>query len=127
MKKFLIILLLLVPLFANGQDWFKANAIRYAVDGGEFSEWQKCNISVFFEDGMKVKIYATETHTLRRIKDAVNDVSEDGISYVFWQGVDEKGENCIVCLKSDQANYIHLMITYIKENLVICYNLIPDK
>lgn len=39
--------MLLVPLFANGQNWFKVNAIRYAVDGGEFSEWQKCNISVF--------------------------------------------------------------------------------
>ena len=127
MKKILILLLLFIPLFANAQDWFKANAIRYAVDGSEFSEWQRCNISVFFEGGTKVKIYATDTHTLRRTKDATEDIDEHGISYVFWQGVDEKGEDCIVCIKSDQKNFIHLMITYIKENLVICYNLIPDK
>ena len=127
MKRILILIFLLVPLLANAQDWFKANAVRYAANGNEFSEWQKCDINVFFEGSTKVKIYTKETHILRRIKDATEDIDEHGISYVFWQGVDEKSEDCIVCIKSAQASYIHLMITYIKQNLVICYNLIPDK
>lgn len=126
MKKLLILLLLFAPLLANAQDWFKVNAVRFAVDN-EYSEWQDTNIDVFFAEDMKVKIYAEETHTIRGIKSAEEHVDESGISSVFWLGVDEKGKDCIVCIKSDQATYIHLMVTFIEDNFVICYNLIPDK
>lgn len=127
MKKILILLFLCAaPLCMNAQDWFKANAVRFAVDN-EYSEWQKTNIDVFFAEDMKVKIYAEETHTIRGIKNPEEHVDESGVSSVFWLGVDEKGKDCIVCIKSDQATYIHLMVTFIEDNFVICYNLIPDK
>ena len=126
MKKLLILLLLLAPLLANAQDWFKVNAVRFAVDN-EYSEWQDTNIDVFFAEDMKVKIYAEETHTIRGIKSAEEHVDESGISSVFWLGVDENGKDCIVCIQSDQATYIHLLLTFIDDNFVICYNLIPDK
>ena len=93
----------------------------------KIAKWQKTNIDVFFAEDMKVKIYAEETHTIRGIKNAEEHVDESGVSSVFWLGVDEKGKDCIVCIKSDQATYIHLMVTFIEDNFVICYNLIPDK
>lgn len=126
MKKLLILLFLFAPLLVNAQDWFKVNAVRFAVDN-EYSEWQETNIDVFFAEDMKVKIYAEETHTIRGIKSAEEYVDESGISSVFWLGVDENGKDCIVCIKSDQATYIHLLLTFIDDNFVICYNLIPDK
>ena len=63
MKKILFLLLLLFPLFASAQNWFKANAVCYGANGSEFSEWKKCDINVFFEGGTKVKIYATDLST----------------------------------------------------------------
>lgn len=125
MKKALLLFFLLVPLFVNAQDWFRANAIRFATDG-EYSEWQKCNISVSIGDDMKVKIYAKENHTIRKVKNGDEMVDEFGVSHLFWMGVDENGSDCIICIKSDAKNYIHLMITFIKDNFVVCYNLIPD-
>lgn len=127
MKKILTLLLLLIPLLANGQDWFKANAVRYAANGSEFSEWQECDINVFFDDAVKVKIYAQETHVLRKIGSTVEDEGKNGVSHIFWQAVDEKSQDCIVCVSSDGSTFMHLKVTFIKENLVICYNLIPDK
>lgn len=129
MRKILLILIICFlskPIYAkNTSDWFKANAVCVAIDN-EYSEWQKCNISVLFDDDMKVKIYADETHTIRGIKSAEEHVDESGISSTFWLGVDEKGKNCIVCIQSDQATYIHLLLTFIDDNFVIRYNLIPD-
>ena len=125
-KRIFIALLLLAPLFANAQDWFKANAICFATDG-EYSEWQKCNINVFIGDDMKVKIYAKENHIIRKTKDGEAMVDEYGVEHLFWMGVDEKGSDCIICMKSDTENYIHLMITFIEDNFVICYNLVPDE
>lgn len=127
MKKILIFLLLFVPLFANAQNWFKANAVRYAADGGEYSEWQDVDINVFIDDAMKVKIYAKENHVLRKIGDAVDNVDKQENSHIFWRAVDEKSQDCIVCFSSNGTTFMHLKITFIKDNLVICYNLIPDK
>ena len=127
MKKILILLFLFVPIFMNAQDWFKANAVRFAVEN-EYSEWKECDIKVFMGEDRKIKIYSSETHTIRAVGEANLDVNEkNGTECIFWQGVDEEGKDCIVCIKSDQATYIHLMITFIKDNFIINYNLIPDK
>ena len=126
MKKVLILFLLSVPLLANAQDWFKANAVRFATDG-EYSEWKKCDINVSIGDDMRVKIYAQENHTIRKVKNGDDMVDEYGVSHLFWMGGDEKGKDCIVCIKSDTKKYIHLMVTFIEDNFVICYNLIPDE
>ena len=78
-------------------------------------------------DDMKVKIYAEETHTIRALQSSAEEYTDkSGISGMFWLAVDENGNKCIVNIQSDQASYIHLTLTFIDDNFVICYNLIPD-
>ena len=125
MKKLLIIMLSFAPFFATAQDWFKVNAVRFSIDN-KYSEWEQTNIDVFFADDMKIRIYAEETHTIRGVSEMEEHVDELGISRAFWLGVDEKGKDCVVCIESDQASYIHLVITFRDDNFVICYNLLPD-
>lgn len=136
MKKILILLFLFAPICANAQYWFKVNAVRFAVDHEfrfnadyEYSEWQKTNIDVFMaEDNSKVNIYAEETQTIRRtVKHADTYLDDESGDYnVFWRGVDEKGKDFIVCKKSDLSTYMHLIVIFIEDNFIICYNLIPD-
>ena len=126
MKKLLIILFLFAPLLANAQSWFKVNAVRVS-ENNKYSEWQKSNARVLMSDDMKVKIYAEETHTIRALQSSAEEYTDkSGISGMFWQAVDENGNKCIVNIQSDQKSYIHLILTFIDDNFVICYNLIPD-
>jgi hypothetical protein len=125
MKKLLIILFLFAPLLANAQNWFKANALYTGVDNKN-STWQKCNIIVCLGDDRKVTIYAQETHTIRALSKTEEYADKSGVSGMFWQAVDENGDKCIVNIQSDQKSYIHLILTFIDDNFVICYNLIPD-
>ena len=135
-KKILILLFLFTPTFANAQYWFKANSVRFAMDHEfrfaadyKYSEWQKTNIDVFLaEDNLKVKIYAEETQIISRTvkyADAYKDY-KSGVYNVFWRGVDEKGKDLIVCKISDLSTYLHLIVIFIEDNFIICYNLIPD-
>ena len=54
MKKILFLLLLLIPLFANAQYWYTANAMRFKY-GNELEEWQKCNLRVFIDKAIDIK------------------------------------------------------------------------
>lgn len=126
MKKILILLFLFAPLFVNAQDWFKANALYTGVDNVN-SEWQRCNVPVCLENDRKVTIYAQETHTIRALGSVEEYAGESGTSGMFWLAVDENGNQCVVNIRSDQETYIHLILTFIDDNFVICYNLIPDK
>lgn len=126
MKKILVLLFLTLPLLANAQLWFKANAVRYAGDVGEYSEWKNTDIKVFFGDDLKVKIYAKEIHILRRIGGAIEDVDKNGIQHRFWQAVDEESQDIIVCVSTDRSTFMHLNITFAKNGYRICYNLVQD-
>ena len=69
MKKILFLLLLLIPLFANAQYWYTANAMRFKY-GNELEEWQKCNLRVFIDKKNNVTIYGSNDNIeLRSVND----------------------------------------------------------
>lgn len=124
MKKILLFLLLLVPLLANAQDWFTANAVRFDFGKG-WGEWEKRNVRVL-QDRRVVKVFARETHIFIQASDEyAKEEDARGNSLITWGCVDAYGEKCVLQLiYNADINAIYLKIIYRDKS--ICYNLIPD-
>ena len=129
MKRKLILLFLLVPLLANGQYWYTANAMRFKY-GNELEEWQKCNLRVFIDKKNNVTIYGSNDNIeLRSVNDDYK-LKEDseGNSRLSWVCVDDEGKKCMPILISDKAvTFIYLAIHYPDKGFAIFYNLVPDR
>lgn len=123
MRKILILLTLLLPLFVNAQNWFTADATSIATSEGA-SEWVECHIRVLADNDGNVKFFAPEdTFVYRRIgDDYTKDEDEEGMS-MAWKCVDDEGQRCIISFNSYEG-LLWLMIEY--NNLTIFYHIIPD-
>lgn len=123
MKKILILLLMLVPLFTNAQNWFTADAISVGV-GSEIGEWYECNARVFTNNEGDVKVYTSDnTIVYRRIgENYTKDEDDNGMS-MAWKCVDDEGQRCMLSFNSYEG-ILWLMIEY--EEFTAFYHLIPD-
>lgn len=123
MKKILILLLMLVPLFINAQNWFTADAISVGV-GSEIGEWYECNARVFTNNEGDVKVYTSDnTIVYRRIgENYTKDEDANGMS-MAWKCVDDEGQRCMLSFNSYEG-FLWLMIEY--EEFTAFYHLIPD-
>lgn len=123
MKKILILLLILAPLFTNAQSWFTADAVSVRV-GSEIGEWYECNARVFANNDGDVKVYtADNTLVYRRIGDNyTKDEDDEGMS-MAWKCVDDEGQRCMISFNSYEG-LLWIMIEY--EEFTAFYHLIPD-
>lgn len=123
MKKILILLLMLVPLFTNAQNQFTADAISVGV-GSEIGEWYECNARVFTNNEGDVKVYTSDnTIVYRRIgENYTKDEDANGMS-MAWKCVDDEGQRCMLSFNSYEG-FLWLMIEY--EEFTAFYHLIPD-
>ena len=75
MKKILILLFLLAPLFVSAQSWFTADAVSVG-PGNSDGEWYECYVRVFSDKDGNVKIYTPDnTLIYRRIGDNYTKVN----------------------------------------------------
>lgn len=129
MKKILILLLLIVPLLGNAQYWYRADAMRFKF-GDNLEEWEKCNLRVFIDKDLNVKIFSLEkTINVRSVNDDYT-LKEDnkGNSRLSWVCVDDEGEKCMSILTSDKnVTFIHLGIHFPAQNFAVFYNLKPER
>lgn len=118
MKKILILLLILAPLFTNAQSWFTADAINVV------GEWYECNVRVFANNNGDVKIYTSDnTVVFRRIgENYTKDEDDNGMS-MSWKCVDDEGQRCLISFQTYEE-FLWLMIEY--KEFIVVYNLIPD-
>lgn len=125
MKKILILLLLMAPLFAYAQKtWFIADAVRFNTK----EEWKKCDIRVSIGDDWKINIYAKTNHTIRKIKDLGDMKDDDGNVHALWSGVDQDGLECLLSLTFfKDSPYMRLTINFEEKGLNIFYMLRPDE
>lgn len=129
MKKILFLLLLLAPLFANAQYWYKADAMRFKF-GNNLEEWEKCNLRVYIDKSNNIKIFSLNNSiNIRSVNDDYTlKEDERGNSRLSWVCVDEEGEKCMSILTSDKnVTFIHLGIYYPAKNFAIFYNLKPER
>ena len=93
MKKILFLLLLLAPLFANAQYWYKADAMRFKF-GNNLEEWEKCNLRVYVDKSNNIKIFSLNNSiNIRSVNDDYTlKEDERGNSRLSWVCVDEEGE-----------------------------------
>ena len=92
MKKILFLLLLLAPLFANAQYWYKADAMRFKF-GNNLEEWEKCNLRVYIDKSNNIKIFSLNNSiNIRSVNDDYTlKEDERGNSRLSWVCVDEEG------------------------------------
>ena len=123
MKKILILLLILAPLFVGAQSWFTADAVSVG-SGNSDGEWYECYVRVFSDKDGNVKIYAPDnTLVYRRIGDNyTKDEDSEGMS-IAWKCVDEEGQRCSLSFNSYEG-MLWLMIEY--NNYTVLYQIIPD-
>ena len=123
MKKILILLFLLAPLFVSAQSWFTADAVSVG-PGDSDGEWYECYVRVFSDKDGNVKIYAPDnTLVYRRIGDNyTKDEDSEGMS-IAWKCVDEEGQRCSLSFNSYEG-MLWLMIEY--NNYTVLYHIIPD-
>ena len=123
MKKILILLFLLAPLFVSAQSWFTADAVSVG-PGDSDGEWYECYVRVFSDKDGNVKIYTPDnTLIYRRIGDNyTKDEDSEGMS-IAWKCVDEEGQRCSLSFNS-YAGMLWLMIEY--NNYTVLYHIIPD-
>ena len=123
MKKILILLFLLAPLFVSAQSWFTADAVSVG-PGDSDGEWYECYVRVFSDKDGNVKIYTPDnTLIYRRIGDNyTKDEDSEGMS-IAWKCVDEEGQRCSLSFNSYEG-MLWLMIEY--NNYTVLYHIIPD-
>ena len=123
MKKILILLFLLAPLFVSAQSWFTADAVSVG-PGNSDGEWYECYVRVFSDKDGNVKIYTPDnTLIYRRIGDNyTKDEDSEGMS-IAWKCVDEEGQRCSLSFNSYEG-MLWLMIEY--NNYTVLYHIIPD-
>ena len=129
MKKILFLLLLLIPLFANAQFWYKADAMRFKF-GNQLEEWEKCNLRVFIDNNYNIKIFSqNKSINIRSVNDDYTlKEDERGDSRLSWVCVDGDGKKCMAILTSDKnVTFIYLGIHYPDQNYAVFYNLKPER
>lgn len=119
MKKILILLLILAPLFINAQNswWYKANAICF-----DDEEWEECDIRILIKDDC-AKIYANETHTIRIIDIYDDGIYDESTTYRTWKCVDQEGDECLLTIVIGD---IATMLSIQYQDFSVNYAIIPD-
>lgn len=127
MKKILTLLLLFIPLFAYGQNWYKANSVRFEFSDGKKIGWRECKVRVFIDENRNVKIFTLEeTHIYRVVDDEyIHKVDENGNATIYWKTLDEKGERCVIYYMHDKyVSFLYLGLKY--NHLKVWYDMKPD-
>lgn len=128
-KKILLLLLLLVPLFANAQYWYKANALRIDTGKGTKADnqWQKCNVRIYIDENRNVKIFTSSTTLVYRAIDDeyIHKVSNNGDAKLFWRTLDGDGNKCVVYYMHDKhVSFLYLGLKY--NDMKVWYDMKPD-
>ena len=96
MKKLLIFLFLLFPLFTQAQDWFTADAVCIDTNNGS-SGWQDCRARIFTDNSGNVKIFTVnDTLVYRRVGDHTAHTDANGDQSMSWPCADDEGIRCTV-------------------------------
>lgn len=124
MKKILILLFLITPLYVSGQTWFTADVVAIII-GNNDAEWQECRNRICVLNDGDVKIFTPKnTLVYSRIGEHFTKEEGNGISYMSWPCVDEEGGRCTVSFNNIEGDNFFIL-EY--NNYSIMYHVIPDE
>ena len=124
MKKILILLFLLVPLFTNAQVWYRAIATSSRQGNAQPGDFEGCDARVLRKDNV-VKLFAEHgAYSFRSVDGGYKTKSSDGNIYQSSKCVDESGKFCKLTFMHDNAEFIYLFIEY--EDYTVCFVIVHD-
>ncbi len=126
MKKILILLFLLAPLFTNAQVWYNAIATSSQRGNARPGDFEDCDTRVLRKDNV-VKLFAEHgAYSFRSVDGGYKtERDSDGNITQTSKCVDESGKFCELTFMHDKSNpFILLLIQY--EDFTVCYIIVPD-
>lgn len=127
MKKILILLLLIIPLYANAQNWYKINAMRLEYNDGTKTEWRDYTCRALIDENRNVKIFfSDETQTYRAWDDDyIHKINANGDVKIYWKALAGDGDHCVIYYMHDKhVSFIYLGIKF--NDLKVWYSMLPD-
>ena len=127
MKRILPLVLLLLPLSVNAQNWYKVKAMRLEFNDGTKTEWRNCNFRALIDKNRDVKIFLPEeTQTYRAVEtDYQHKINADGDVKISWKALSGAGDRCVLYYMHDKyVSFIYLGVRL--SDLKVWYSIIPD-